>query len=177
MEELIAKRYVKAIVSSFNAKSMKNVATIFSTLANAFQDENFKNLMNNPDVSLSEKSDILLASVKSVKSAELNNIIKLIVDNKRINIIPAIAEEIRKHLAETTKSYNGIIYSDSKIDTGMIRKLSNGLSKKLDSKIALTFVKNDYDGIKVNVEDLGVEIDFSQARISNQMIEHIIKAI
>jgi F-type H+-transporting ATPase subunit delta len=177
MEELIAKRYIKAMVKSSDAKSFGNIATIFSTLADAFKDEKFKQIIDSPDVSMSDKSAILLDSVKSAKSVEVNNLIKLIVENKRINIIPAIAEEMRKNLAKTTKKYGGTIYSDTKIDKKIITSLSSGLSKKFDSNIVLTFVKNDFDGIKVDVDDLGIEINFSKTRINNNMIEHIIKAI
>ena len=177
MEELIAKKYIKAMNNSVDASSIASIATVFSTLAESFKDEKFINIIDNPNVSISDKSAILLDAVKSVKSNEVNNFIKLIVENKRINIIPAIAEEMRKDLAKTTKTYEGVIYSDSDIDAKVISELSSGLSKRFDSKISLVHVKNDFDGIKVDVEDLGIEINFSKSRINNQMIEHIVKAI
>ena len=59
----------------------------------------------------------------------------------------------------------------------LIEDLSAGLSKKFDSKISLHAVKNDFNGIKVDVEGLGIEINFSKDRIDSQIIEHIIKAI
>ena len=177
MEELIAKRYIKAMVSSSDVSSIENIATVFSTLADSFKNEKFISIIENPNVSISDKSSILLDAVKSADSKEINNFIKLIVENKRINIIPAIAEEMRKDLAKTTKTYEGTIYSDSQIDKKVITELSSALSKKFDSKITLVYVKNDFDGIKVDVEDLGVEINFSKSRINNQMIEHIVKAI
>ena len=177
MEELIAKKYTKALAQSVDAKSFKGMATVFSTLAESFKDEKFVNIIDNPYVNSSEKSDILLSAVKAVKSKEVDNFIKLLVENKRINIIPAIAEEMRKDLANATKTYEGVIYSNSKIDAKVITELSKGLSTKYDAKIKLVFIKDDFDGIKVNVEDLGIEINFSKSRINTQMIEHIIKAI
>ena len=88
-----------------------------------------------------------------------------------------MAEEMRKDVANTTKTYEGIVYSDSDIDAKVVQDLSDGLSKRFDSKITLEFIKNDFDGIKVDVEDLGVEINFSKTRIDSQIIEHIVKAI
>ena len=177
MEELIAKRYIKAMVNSSEASSVENIAAVFSTLADSFKNEKFINIIENPDVSISDKSSILLDAVKSADSNEINNFIKLLVENKRINIIPAIAEEMRKDLANRTKTYTGTIYSDSDIDAKVLEELSNGLSKKFDSNITLVYKKDDFDGIKVDVEDLGVEINFSKSRINSQMIEHIVKAI
>lgn len=177
MEELIAKRYIKAIKSSSNVASMEDMAAVFSTLAESFENDKFIQIIDSPSVSANEKSEILLESVKSVNSNEVNNLIKLLVENKRINIIPAIAAEMKKDMANTSKTYEGVIYSDTDIDAKVITELSKGLSKKFDSKITLTFVKNDFDGIKVNVDALGVEINFSKTRINNQIIEHIVKAI
>lgn len=177
MEELIAKRYLKAIKQRSNAESMQSIALIFSVLAESFNNERFNQIINNPDVSKNQKSEILLAAVKSAGSKDVENLIKLLVEHNRISIIPVIAEIMRKDIAKTNKSYSGIVYSDSNIDAKVIEGLSNGLGNRFDSKISLKFIKNDFNGIKVDVEDLGVEISFSKSRINSQIIEHIAKAI
>jgi F-type H+-transporting ATPase subunit delta len=177
MEELIAKRYIRAIKDSSGADSMDSITSVFSALAESFKDDSFINIINSPDVVRNDKLNILLDAVKSVNSKEINNLIKLIVENGRINIIPAMAEEMRKDVANTTKTYEGVVYSDSDINAKTVQDLSDGLSKRFDSKITLEFIKNDFDGIKVDVEDLGIEINFSKTRIDSQIIEHIVKAI
>jgi len=177
MEELIAKKYIKALTQGTDIESVKNMTTIFSALAEAFKDSKFVEIINNPNISTSEKSAILLDAVKSANSETINNFIKLLVENKRINIIPAIAVELAKNVALSTKTYEGTIYSDSDIDAKVVSELSSGLGKKFDATISLDTVKNDFNGIKVDVESLGVEINFSQDRIDSQIIDHIIKAI
>ncbi len=177
MEELIAKRYIKAIKQGLDIEAMQNIASIFSVLAESFNDEKFNQVINNPDVSRKQKAEILLSAVKSADSKDVENLIKLLAEHNRINIIPAIAEVMRKDIAMTTKNYSGVIYSDSDMDPKVIEDLSNGLGSKFDSKISLKFVKENFNGIKVDVEDLGVEISFSKSRINSQIIEHIAKAI
>jgi F-type H+-transporting ATPase subunit delta len=177
MEELIAKKYIKAIKNSSNTTSMTDIAATFSVLAKSFNNDKFTNIINNPNVSSDDKSSILLDSVKSLESSAVNNLIKLLVEKNRIAIIPALAEEMRKDIAYSSKSYEGRVYSNSEIDSKVIQDLSDGLSKKFDSTITLNFQKTDFNGIKVDVEDLGIEIDFAKSRINTQMIEHIIKAI
>lgn len=177
MEELIAKRYIKAISNGSDISSMQNIAEIFSVLADSFRNKKFVQIIENPNVSTADKLEILLAAVASANANNVNNLIKLLVENKRINIIPAIAEQLRKSIADLTKTYEGIVYSDSQIDAKTIEELSSGLSKKFDSTISLSYVKTDFDGIKVDVVDLGIEIDFSKTRINSQIIEHIVKAI
>jgi F-type H+-transporting ATPase subunit delta len=177
MEELIAKKYIKAIKNSTDQAGMENITDIFSVLAESFKDEKFSSVIGNPGISADDKAGILLEAVKSAGSDAVNNLIKLLAEKNRISVIPALAEELKKDMAHANKSYNGVVYSDSVIDEKVMQDLSAGLSKKFDSKIELSYEKADFDGIKVDVEALGVEIDFSKSRINNQMIEHIIKAI
>jgi len=177
MEELIAKRYIKALKNASDIESLKIIALIFETLSESFSNDKFTQIINNPDVSKDQKEEILLASVKSTNSKDVNNLIKLLVENNRINIIPAIAEVLRKEVSSILKEYKGIIYSDELIDAKVIKDLSIGLGKRFESNIILSFVKNDFNGIKVDVADLGIEINFSKSRINSQIVEHIVKAI
>ncbi len=177
MEELIAKRYIKALTDGSDIETVKNMTTIFSALAEAFNDSKFKAIINNPDISLDDKSGIILDAVKAANSEKINNFIKLLAEHKRLSIIPAIASELDKNVANTTKTYEGIVYSNSDIDEKTIAELSDGLGKKFDSTISLKTAKDDFNGIKVGVDGLGVEINFSKDRIDSQIIEHIIKAI
>jgi len=177
MEELIAKRYIKALKANADLESMKEMSTVFSTLAQSFKNDKFLNIIDNPNVNVKDKSTILLDAVKQANSSKIDNFIKLLVENKRISIIPAIANELQKDIADSTKTYEGVVYSDTNIDTKLIEDLSAGLGKKFNATITLKSVKNDFNGIKVDVEGLGIEINFSKDRIDSQIIEHIIKAI
>jgi F-type H+-transporting ATPase subunit delta len=177
MEELIAKRYIKALKESSDMSEITSIASLFEALSLSFKDEKFIGVVGNPEVSSKEKEALLLEAVKPANSQKVNNFIKLLVENKRVQIIPAIAQELKKDIAKTTKTYSGVVCSDSNIDSKMINQLAAGLSKKFDSTIALEFIKNDFNGIKVEVEGLGIEINFSKSRIDSQIIEHIVKAI
>lgn len=177
MEELIAKRYIKAMKNSFNADTMNDVALVFEAFAHSFKDEKFIKIIKNPDVKDSYKLEILLSAVKSLNSKSIENLLKLLVEHNRIEIIPTMAEVMRKDMALTSKKHVGTIYSNSEVDAKTVESLSNGLSKKFNSTISLEFKKDSFDGIKVDVSDLGIEINFSKSRINTQIIEHIVKAI
>jgi len=177
MEELIAKRYIKALKSSSDLSSMQAMQEVFSGLASSFSDDKFVSIIVNPNVNAKDKEELLLNAVKPADSDKINNLIKLLVENNRLNIIPALAKELKKDIANSTKTYEGVIYSDSNIDATTLEALGNGLNKKFNSTITMAFVKNDFNGIRVEVEGLGIEINFSKDRIDSQIIEHIIKAI
>lgn len=177
MQELIAKRYVKALIEAVGTDSLENVSVIFDALSQQFSDAKFVQIMSSADIASTDKEAILLASVEKAGSAEVNNFMKLLVEQKRINIIPAIAQELTKAMARANKTYSGTVYSDSDIDATSLAGLGEGLSKKVDASVTLEFVKTDFDGIKVEVEDLGVEVNFSKTRLNTQLVEHILKAI
>jgi F-type H+-transporting ATPase subunit delta len=177
MQELIAKRYIKALGEATGSESLVNLAEVFSAIAASFSDEKFLSVMENPDVAKADKESILLDAVKSAGSENLNNFLKLLVENGRISTIPAMAEEMRKEIARSSKNYSGVVYSNEDVDAKTLTDLSAGLGKKVDATVELTFVKSDYDGLKVDVDDLDMEIDFSKTRVRTQLVEHILKAI
>ncbi len=177
MQELIAKRYVKSLGEATGSESLVNIAEIFNALSACFSDEKFTSVMQNPEVTNADKESILLDAVKSAQSEKLNNFIKLLVENGRISTIPAMAEEMRKEIARSSKNYSGVVYSNEDIDAKTLTDLSTGLGKKVDATVALEFEKSDYEGLKVEVKDLDMEINFSKTRVNAQLVEHILKAI
>ncbi len=177
MQELIAKRYVKALGEATGSESLESMYEIFSAITLNFSDKKFTSIMENPEIAKADKEAILLDAVKSVESDKLNNLIKLLVENGRISIIPAMAEEMRKEIARSSKNYSGVVYSNEDVDAKTLTDLSSGLGKKVDATVELTFVKSDFDGLKVEVADLDMEINFSKTRVNAQLVEHILKAI
>ncbi|MEA1918155.1 MAG: F0F1 ATP synthase subunit delta [Campylobacterota bacterium] len=177
MEELIAKRYIKAFSDSVDAESFTNASVLFDVLTQEFSNTKFKEIVYSPSISNEIKLELLLASVKNADSKELNNLISLLVEHGRIEVIPAIASGMKKEIARINKNYTGKVFSNSEIEDSTISGLSAGLSKKVNANIVLEFVKDDFDGIKVEVEDLGLEVQFSNNRLNSQLVNHILKAI
>jgi F-type H+-transporting ATPase subunit delta len=177
MEELIAKRYIKALKESLDQNELENLCELLKAVASEFSNPKLGQIINSPVIDTASKETLLLESVKKAESDKVNNFIKLLVENGRINIIPAIACELEKDIARTNKNYSGKVFSNSDIDAGTIEGLSQNLGKKVDASITLEFVKSDFDGIKVEVEDLGIEVNFSKSRLNMQLVDHILKAI
>lgn len=177
MEELIAKRYINALKQATDAASLEAVSSVFDALASAFEDAKFNQIMESSDIDAAKKEALLLAAVKAAGSEQVNNLIRLLVENGRIGIIPVMASVLKKEIASMKKSYAGVVYSNSDIDAKALEGLAAGLGKRVDATIALDFVKSDFDGIKVEVADLGVEINFSKSRLNKQLVEFISKAI
>ncbi|MBD3800821.1 MAG: F0F1 ATP synthase subunit delta [Campylobacterales bacterium] len=177
MEAVIAQRYVKALTSLMDAEALANTKTLFDALAKAFGEKAFADIINDPNVADTAKQKLLLAIVAGANSNAVNNLVKLLVEKKRLAIIPAIAESLRLTLAGMHRTYEGKVYSNTAVEASTLAALSSDLGKKMDAMITLAFIASDYDGIKVEVEDLGVEVSLSKSRMNAQLVEHILKAI
>lgn len=177
MEALIAKRYVKALLEGESVENMEAMASIFDALSAEFSNEKFVDFISAPMIEASAKEGILLAAVEKAGSEKINNLIKLLAEKNRLELIPDVAEALSKEMAAVNNAYIGKVLSDSDMDAASVEELSTGLSKKVDANISLEFVKTDFDGIKVEVEDLGIELNFSKERINSALIGHILKAI
>lgn len=177
METMIAQRYVKALASLLDAASLANTKVIFDALADAFETKAFADVIHDPLIDAAVKTELLLAAVEAAQSDAVNNLIRLLAEKGRLPLIPAVAEALRLHLADLEKLYHGKVYSNTAVDAATLETLGRDLGKKLDATVTLSFVEADYDGIKVEVADLGVEVSLSKTRLNAQMIEHILKAI
>jgi len=103
--------------------------------------------------------------------------LRILAEKDRLELLPQIAEELRYHLASSTSSFTGRIYSGEALEAGKVSELESKLSQKFGVKLKLEAQASAYDGVKVEVPDMGVEVDFSQTRLKSQMLSHILKAL
>ena len=174
---MIAKRYVQSLVDLLDTPSLDNASELFNLISSAFDDAKFLQIMNSNDIAVDLKTTLILEMVKSVKSQEINNFIKLLGENGRLSLIPAIAKELMREIASIKRVYNGRIYAVSPMDQASIDTIATDLGKKMGATISLQYLKSDTDGVRVEVDGLNIEIDFSKSRLNAQIVEHILKAI
>jgi len=175
--EMIAKRYVQSLMDLLDTPSLDNASELFNVISTAFDDAKFLQIMNSNDIAVDLKTSLILEMVKSVKSQEINNFIKLLGENGRLSLIPAVATELKRKIASIKRVYNGRIYAVSAMDQASIDTIATDLGKKMGATISLQYLPSDTDGVRVEVDGLNIEIDFSKSRLNAQIIEHILKAI
>ncbi len=175
--ELIAKRYIKPLMESCDQVSLDNLSTLLSTVAKAYENEKFNLIMNSNDVSSSAKCQLILDMVASANSTTVNNLIKLLAENGRLSLIPVIADQLTREIGRVKRTFKGRIYSNNVVDQASVDTIARDLGTKMGATISLSYVASDFDGIRVEVDDLNVEINFSKSRLNAQLVEHILKAI
>ena len=176
MEELIAKRYVKALIESANEKELEEILVYLTSLSTLFKDWKIKEILVSPEVSAQEKLQLLLEPIKGA-NPKFVNLMKLLAEKRRLSIIPLMAKELKDRLALMKKSFEGRVYSEFELTKEEIEKIEKALEKRIKASVHLQQASEKYDGIKVEVDTIGVEIEFSKSKIKKQLIENILKAI
>jgi len=174
MEELIAKRYVKALSSV--SKNISANAEVLNLLTEAIQTAEIKSTLTSPMLSDVKKTEMILSAV-SDDDKILVNFIKVLGENKRLDLIPAIAKVLNADLQKESNQYEGVLKSSKKLAKEELSKLEKSLKKYTGSTIKLTQEKTDLDGLRVSVDDLGIEVNFSKQRVKEQLIDFIKKSL
>jgi len=176
MKDLIAKRYVKALLDGRDLKSSTAIYNELKTISTAFKDEKFVSIIASSEVSNESRIELIMSFVKK-SSNDLKNLINLLGSKKRIDLIPEIVKVLEEQISIMNNKYTGIVYTNKELSSKYVSSIEDQFSKKFNVKLSLSQNVCDYDGIKVDIDSLGVEISFSKQRLKSQMINHILKAV
>lgn len=176
MSMLIAKRYVKALIVGKDIETILKIDSQLKVIASAYDNNKFLSIISSIDVSSDKKIELILSFVEDCEES-VKNLINLLGQNRRLDIIPEIACEITAQLSVLSNNYSGIVYSNEVLSDEYMNSIRDRFSQKFNITLSLKNEVSDYDGIKVDIDGLGVEIGFSNERLKTQMIEHILKAV
>lgn len=172
----IAKKYVKALVNSLDEKELEALYQQLTSLLPAFKNAKFRAIAESHELSREKKGEFLISLIDT-ENPKIVNFIKLLVEKGRIALLPAITKETGRVLEKMRNSYTGRLISGAPVDENAIREIEETLSKKLGAAIKLENVVTDYPGMKVEIENLGLEIGLSMDRIKQQIARAILSAI
>ncbi|HSR74813.1 MAG TPA: F0F1 ATP synthase subunit delta [Sulfurovum sp.] len=175
MEELIAKRYAQALSSV--SKDLTDNLEVLNVLSDAIRSSEIKSMLTSPIVSSEKKTEMILAALGENANGSLVNFIKILGENKRLELIPAITKVLNTDQQRVSNEYEGVLKSASSLDEAALADLEATLKKYTGSTIKLKQEKTDLDGLRVSVDDLGIEVNFSKQRVKEQLIDFIKKSL
>ena len=176
MSILVAKKYVKALLMNSDTNNVSEINNQLKLIASAYSDTKFKEIISSIDISNEKKVELINSFIQDANSS-VTNLVKLLASKKRLNIIPIISDELNKEVSILTNSYTGYVYSNDKLSDEYILNIQKDFANKFNCELSLKNIVSNYDGIKVDIEGLGVEISFAKSQFKSQMIEHILKAV
>lgn len=174
--DLVAKKYTKAILDTFSAKEIEDIIAIFSTFSQAIEDKTICNFLYSPFVDKTKKEKLLLESLR-INGEKFENLIKVLVRSDRISAIPEITKTLKKKILADTKHYVAVLKIKEEVDSATLQNIAKSFSTKLNVNLDVHQEKTSIDGIRLSVEDLGIEISFSKERFFTDLTNHILKAI
>jgi len=174
MEELIAKRYAKALSSV--SKDLPGMLEVLNVLSEAISSSEIKSTLTSPIISGEQKTEMILSALSDDDST-LVNFIKILGENGRLDLIPAITKVLNTDQQRVSNEYEGVLKSTSSLDEAALANLEETLKKYTGSTIKLTQEKSDLEGLRVSVDDLGIEVNFSKQRVKEQLIDFIKKSL
>ncbi|PZT47689.1 hypothetical protein B6S12_07810 [Helicobacter valdiviensis] len=177
MKELIAKRYIKAYAKGASLEEMYELQKMLSLLGAAFEIAKFREILTAPSVSMQEKEKFILENILENKiSPKQINFIKLLSEYGRLEILPQLCIEVASYIAMLNKEYIATLITPSAYEESVLKEFEEKFGKKLGVKLALEQNVVENAGIKLVVEDLGVEISFSKEKLIQDLKSHILKA-
>jgi F-type H+-transporting ATPase subunit delta len=177
MEELIANRYVNALIGTTSTEQRAEFSSVLSSIAGLFSDANVAEKLTSPLIKAEEKTAFVLDGLGKDCDVKLQNFIKIIGENSRLDLIPTIAKKLNQAIQKETNEYEGVVTSSNTLGDAEVAELEASLKKYTGSNIKLTQKQSELDGIKVSVEDLGIEVNFSKQRVKEQLIDFITKSL
>ncbi len=173
MENLIAKRYAKAIALRADIDEFYENLCVLSS---AFLSPKFKSIIESIQIKKEKKIE-LLDSFFEKKNINFQNFLKILVQNSRLGYIPQIAKEIQKQKSFKENTFLGVVYSKEILNQTELNNLEFKLNRKFNANIKLNNQINKDDSVKIKLEELGYELSFSMRTLQNKLNEHILKII
>lgn len=172
---MIAKRYTKALLGALNDKEISSAVKLLESICKSFADTQFFNILNSPFVPKNKKFDLLIEAFK-IKDKKMLNFIKALSEKNRICEIPRIYEELNRYIRAKNNEYELVIQSNFALDSKSLEDIKGKLERKFGVSLVATHKKSSVDGIKIFIDELGVEGAFLKQNFANSLKSHILKA-
>ena len=174
---LVAKKYAKALME-LEGINLEDTLSAIKALAEVINSNSeVESFLNSPLIRNDKKYEALIAPLEEKLDEKVVNLFKLMAQKGRLALIPDLSALLSKEIMLKNNKFTGTVESKDELDVSLIEKLEKKLQSYSGSEIKLESKKSDLDGIKVEVSDLGLELNFSKESVKNALIEHIQKAL
>ncbi len=177
MEKLIAKKYARALMESGDDAAVSKRLEVLEMIGEVLTDAEIKTFITSPLIAKEQKTEWLLGALKGSKDTVVSNLIKLMGEKGRLDLIPELVAIVAFERKKASNRFEGVVYSDENLSKGTLSTLEKTLARYSGATIHLDQQHTGDAGLKVEVEDLGIELSFSRDKVKRALIDHIQKAL
>ncbi len=177
MNELIAKRYAKALRDLIPEKELSKQLLSLRELEKSFCELEVKEFVNSPLIDSNKKFNLLVEPLKDKLDKRIYHLLEFMSTKGRLNLVPTLTQIISDDIKHIKNQFDGRVEADSKISKTEMKKLEKVLESYSGAKINLTQTVDNNDGLRVVVDDLGLEMNISKTRIKSELLNFIQRAL
>ncbi|WP_292654432.1 F0F1 ATP synthase subunit delta [Nitratifractor sp.] len=177
MNELIAKRYAKALQELIPEKELPAQLQVLRQLEDSLNDPKAKELVRSPLVRGDEKFRLLVEPLKKKVDPRLYRLLEIMSEKGRLDLVPALNAILDYEIKRLKNRFEGTVEADSKLPKEKVAELESLLGDYSGAKIKLKQTGDKTDGLKVEVEDLGLELNVSKSRLKAELLDFIQRAL
>ncbi len=152
----VARPYAEAVFRfALENKALSQWAKILQIAAEIAEDDQIKLLIGNPLVPVAQLSELFLEIGGKKFTPEARNLIKLIIENKRVLVMPQVRNLFEQLKAQHEGVLEAKIVTAFKLESGQLNNLVADLEKKFNRKVEaqVSVDPEIIGGVKVEIGD------------------------
>lgn len=173
--DVIAKKYVQALFQVFSIEELEDVLCVLSNISDALGKKQITDLIYSPFLTTKQKEELLLHLFETIDE-RLKNFFKIIVLENRIQVLQNITDMLEKRLLAQKKQFVAVLQTKDGLDSKTQDMIAESLSRKLNVVLNIKQEQVMIEGIRLSVDDLGIEISFSKEKFLSDLSAYILKA-
>ncbi len=171
---MIVEKYTKALMDTLAENEIVEIYEAVAKVALMANDPKFILIIKSPLLSLDEKLNFL-TDIAQNNNQKLVNFFKILLLNKRMDLIKEIHQDLYEKVSIYLNMYAGTV--EGKVNENVLKELEKKLSEKFNATIKLQLKESDLNGIRVFVDVLNVEVGLDENKIKRDLVNQILKAI
>lgn len=158
--QTLARPYAEAVFELAEAKSeLDTWSTALAALAAIVSNEDVAAIMDNPAIADSTMADAIIGVAGDDLNAGATNLVRLLVENDRLRLAPAIAELFEQRKADAENRVDVQVTSAAEFSEEQRAALAKSLEKRLSRSVRLSFEQDEnvIGGAVIRAGDLVID--------------------
>jgi len=135
----IARPYAEAIFELAQEQSkLQAWSDMLQSMAQVAGDEDMQSVIGNTSVTKEQLVELFLSICGKNLTKEGENLVKLLIENRRLNVLPEIAQQFETLKAEAEKTIEAEVIAAFEVTAEQQKLLQQQLKKRLGREVSLT---------------------------------------
>lgn len=173
----LARPYAKAAFEfALQAQAVPAWSTWLEIAAYAVQDKRVRHLISHPKVSQQALYDFMSEVTQLKGDASLQNFLRLLIAEKRLNLLPQVLQLFQYHRAQQEQVVGVDIETFIAVESNIEQRFADVLTQKLQRQVECQWTENKslLGGIVIKAPDLDLVIDGSVRGALTQLADDLI---